>query len=158
ARNFRAMRQSLFTDPLTGVSNRSALNHLLARLTQESAVDGQLVPFALVFTDLNRFKPLNDRWGHDNGDRALREIAHHLRAQLRAGDALARLGGDEFVVVAQGVGDDDQALQLMEALRLAIGAPLRTLKGEAAGRTLSVGAAIGHALFPRDGKNPSDLL
>ncbi|QEA12333.1 sensor domain-containing diguanylate cyclase [Comamonas flocculans] len=158
ARNFRAMRQSLFTDPLTGVSNRGALNHLLARLTQESAVDGQLVPFALVFIDLNRFKPLNDRWGHDNGDRALREIAQRLRAQLRAGDALARLGGDEFVVVAQGVGDDDQALQLMEALRLAIGAPLRTLKGEAAGRTLSVGAAIGHALFPRDGENPSDLL
>jgi HAMP domain-containing protein len=73
AHNFHRMRHSLFTDPLTGASNRSALQHILTTLT--CALPGQTMaaPFALLFVDLNRFKPLNDRWGHDNGDGAGRD-------------------------------------------------------------------------------------
>lgn len=158
AHNFQHMRHSLFTDPLTGAANRSALNHLLSTLTQESTTDGQLLPFGLLFIDLNRFKPLNDHWGHENGDLALIEVADRIRGQIRRGDLLARLGGDEFVVVARAVEDDREALAIASQLRAAITQPLRTLQGIPAGAVVSVGAAIGHALFPRDGANPTDLL
>lgn len=158
AHNFRHMRHSLFTDPLTGVSNRSALTHLLASLTQTSPTDRQLLPFGILFIDLNRFKPLNDRWGHENGDLALIEVAQSIRGQIRAGDMLARLGGDEFVVVAQDMNSDAQALAMAEQLHTAITLPLTTLVGIPSDAVITVGAAIGYALFPRDGENPSDLL
>jgi len=158
AHNFRHMRHSLFTDPLTGVANRSALNHLLPTLIQESPTDGQLVPFAVLFIDLNHFKPLNDRWGHDNGDRALIEVAQRIRGQIRGDDIVARLGGDEFVVVARGMGRDEEARRAVEQLHEHITRPLLTLQDIPAGETVRVGAAIGYALFPRDGENPSDLL
>ncbi len=74
AHNFHHMRDRLFTDALTGVNNRSALHHILSALLAPPAQ-----PFALLFIDLNRFKPLNDRWGHDNGDRALAEVAQRMR-------------------------------------------------------------------------------
>ena len=53
--------------------------------------------------DLNRFKPLNDQWGHDNGDLALAEVTVRLRNLLRPDDVVARLGGDEFVIILRGV-------------------------------------------------------
>ena len=158
AHNFQHMRHNLFTDPLTGVGNRSALNHLLATLIRESPTDEPLIPFALLFIDLNRFKPLNDRWGHENGDLALIEVAQRMRDRLRGDDFIARLGGDEFVIVARAMASDEQARAAGEHLRTAIQAPLRTLRDIPAGESVSVGAAIGHALFPRDGMNPSDLL
>lgn len=158
AHNFHHMRHSLFTDLLTGMGNRSALNHLLATLMRESPTDEQIIPFAVLFVDLNRFKPLNDRWGHENGDLAMIEVAGRMRDQLRADDFIARLGGDEFVIVARGMSSDEQARVAGEQLRAAIQEPLRTLRDIPAGERVSVGAAIGHALFPRDGMNPSDLL
>jgi len=158
AHNFQHMRQSLFTDPLTGVANRSALNHLLPTLTQEGATDDQYLPFAVLFLDLNGFKPLNDRWGHENGDLALIEVAQRIRAALRGDDVVVRLGGDEFVIVARGMERDEEARLMIEQLRASITRPLLTLQDIPEGMTVSVGTAIGYALFPRDGENPSDLL
>jgi diguanylate cyclase (GGDEF)-like protein len=157
ARNFRHMRHSLFTDPLTGLNNRGALQRILEALTRPSP--GQAPsPFALLFIDLDRFKPLNDRWGHDNGDLALIEVAQRLRERLRADDIVTRLGGDEFVAVVRGIDSDSQARATCEQLQEAITQPLRTLQGAAADVSATVDATIGYALYPRDATDPSSLL
>ena len=156
ARTFQGMRQELFTDRLTGVSNRSALQHVLAALTTSDATSAQ--PFAVLFLDLNLFKPLNDRWGHDNGDRALTEVAQRLRQQVRAADYVARLGGDEFVVVLRGVGTLDVAQTLSAKLVAAISAPLTTLEGIPDGEIVHLGASVGIALYPTNGQDVQTLL
>jgi diguanylate cyclase (GGDEF)-like protein len=150
------MRQELFTDRLTGVSNRSALQHVLAALTAGDAASAQ--PFALLFMDLNLFKALNDRWGHDNGDRALAEVAQRLRQQVRAADHVARLGGDEFVVVLRGVETPEMARALADKLVATLSAPLTTLEGIPAGETVHLGASVGIALYPADGQDVQTLL
>jgi diguanylate cyclase (GGDEF)-like protein len=158
ARNFHAMRQDLFTDQLTGNANRSALLHTLSMLTRPLPDGTPPPPFALLFIDLNRFKPLNDRWGHDNGDRALAEVAARLRAKLRTGDVLARLGGDEFVAVLHGVSQDAQLQAVRRHIDEALTVPLTSLHGVPQGEAVTVGAAVGQALFPRDGLDAQSLL
>lgn len=158
AHNFHQMRHSLFTDSLTGSANRSALQHTLASLTRPGPQGQPAGPFALLFIDLNRFKPLNDRYGHDNGDRALAEVARRLRTELRSNDLLVRLGGDEFVAVLPGVSDDLQAQAARQHIEDALAHPLTTLHGVPEGETVTIGAAIGQALFPRDGQDAESLL
>ena len=158
AHNFHTMRHNLFTDQLTGSANRSALQHTLTTLTRPAPQGQAPQPFALLFIDLNRFKPLNDRWGHDNGDRALAEVASRLRSQLRASDVLARLGGDEFVAILQGVDEDAKAQTVREHIAAALAPPLTTLHGVPADEQVTVGAAIGQALYPRDGRDAQTLL
>ena len=154
ARNFKAMRAELFTDRLTGVANRTALEHLLSAATRPPASS----PFALFFLDMNDFKPLNDHYGHDNGDRALIEVARRLRACLRPGDLVARLGGDEFVVVVPGATTPAAIETLTAKLAAAVEAPLQSLHGVPAGRVVSLGVAIGHAIWPVDGLSPDELI
>lgn len=156
ARNFQGMRQELFTDRLTGAANRSALQHVLAALTAGDASTAP--PFALLFMDLNLFKQLNDRWGHDNGDRALAEVAQRLRQQVRAADQVARLGGDEFVVVLRGVGELEVARNLAKKLVDAISLPLTTLENVPTDEIVHLGASVGIALYPHDGQDVQTLL
>jgi diguanylate cyclase (GGDEF)-like protein/PAS domain S-box-containing protein len=86
-------------DALTGLANRSVLIEQLEQLIETRA------PAAAVFIDLDRFKPVNDLFGHEAGDELLREVSHRLRSVIRDGDLVARVGGDEFVVLAVGVQD-----------------------------------------------------
>lgn len=152
AHNFHHMRHNLFTDPLTGVNNRSALHHILNTLVQTRQV------FALLFIDLNKFKPLNDCWSHGNGDLALAEVAQRMRQHLPPTNVLARLGGDEFVVVLPGVASDAQAVHICQQLLAIITPPLTTLQGVPEEAAVSVGASMGHALYPRDGGDGASLL
>lgn len=154
ARNFSAMQVDLFTDRLTGVANRMALDSLLARLT----ADRRAAPFAVFFVDLNDFKPLNDEFGHDNGDRALIEVAARIKAGLRAQDMLARLGGDEFIVVAKGVTSTVEAGALKSKLVACIEAPLQTLEGLPPDRVVRLGASIGLACWPTDALDADALI
>lgn len=98
SRRLDAAERAASTDPLTGLANRTGLRRDFQRLVARSEPDEQL---GLVLLDLNHFKPINDRYGHETGDRVLAEIGErlqHLRVHGQHVSA-ARLGGDEFVVV-----------------------------------------------------------
>ena len=134
-------------DQLTGLANRTVLARRLAG-AQES--EG---PTALFYVDLDGFKPINDRYGHDVGDGVLRVAAQRLLEHVRANDTVARMGGDEFVVLVEDIESAEQVEQITARLEQAFIAPL------AVGRhTFAVGASIGRAVWPADVANHHDLL
>jgi len=110
-------RSNAVIDQLTGMLNRHALAVRTQELTLQSSVTGETV--GLIVGDVDRFKQVNDTFGHDSGDLVLKEIAYRLRKQLRAFDLAYRLGGEEFLVLLPG-GDLDSASELAERLREAI--------------------------------------
>jgi diguanylate cyclase (GGDEF)-like protein len=126
-------------DPLTGLSNRAVLGERLARLRPTTDT-----PVAVLYLDLDGFKEVNDRYGHEAGDAVLVAIAQRLSAVVRAGDLVARLGGDEFVLLCPGVGEAE-AVQLAE--RILADAALAV---EFRGHHLTVGASIGIAATAGD--------
>jgi diguanylate cyclase (GGDEF)-like protein/PAS domain S-box-containing protein len=105
------------TDPLTGVSNRRHFEQALAAQISRTRSYGE--PLSLLIVDLDEFKIINDRFGHQVGDRVIVELARLLKASVRKADLLARWGGDEFVVMLPHTGPDE-ALQLAEQLRLSV--------------------------------------
>jgi diguanylate cyclase (GGDEF)-like protein/PAS domain S-box-containing protein len=127
-------------DPLTGLLNRRALEELLPQAQARSQRHG--IGFAVLFIDLDGFKAVNDRFGHDAGDALLIEVARRLRASVRQNDSVVRLAGDEFIVVLEG-----QPYTMGQARTVAaklIGALARPV---AMGNdTVQVGASIGIAL------------
>lgn len=136
-------------DALTGLHNRAwadvALDDALARAERSGAVVG------VAFLDLDRFKAVNDSYGHAAGDEVLRAIGERLRKQARAGDICARIGGDEFLVVAEGT-DPAAALAMAHRMGAVIEEPVLV-----AGIELDVGVSIGLALG-RPGDRASELL
>jgi diguanylate cyclase (GGDEF)-like protein/PAS domain S-box-containing protein len=107
------------TDPLTGLMNRRAFLEELARRLDR--LDREKQPGALLYLDLDNFKPVNDQLGHEAGDAALRAAAQMLRAAVRPTDLVARLGGDEFALWLDGA---DQRIATARAQRLLSDAPL----------------------------------
>ena len=107
---------------------------------------------ALHFLDLDKFKPINDRYGHPVGDALLKAVAGRLTRMLRATDTAARLGGDEFVIIQTGIAHPDEARML--AMRL-----LRTLSApyQIDGHDLRIGVSVGIALAPSDGTDLDTL-
>jgi diguanylate cyclase (GGDEF)-like protein len=112
-----AMHRLAHTDPLTGVSNRRSLYAALRREMEAARRYGR--PLSVILFDLDHFKLLNDTYGHNQGDAALRRVANTARAALRASDHLGRWGGEEFIVLAPET-DLQQAAHLAERLREAI--------------------------------------
>ncbi|HBM22000.1 MAG TPA: GGDEF domain-containing protein, partial [Alcanivorax sp.] len=91
------VRDLAIRDDLTGLFNR---RHILEVLEHQKALaDNQIYPFSVCYVDLDHFKRINDEYGHDMGDRVLRQFAEHTLDNLREGDYLARLGGEEFILV-----------------------------------------------------------
>jgi diguanylate cyclase (GGDEF)-like protein len=132
------------TDPLTGLPNRRRLELDLGRL--QRLADRQGTPLCLAVVDLDKFKRVNDRYGHDVGDEVLRRTAAHLQDAFRGEDAVARLGGEEFVVAMLGMRRDD-AVQRLSAV---LGALARHEMSIDEHRVL-VGASAGVAEYQRDG-------
>ncbi len=110
-------RSASVIDPLTSMLNRNALRSRLSELTHQARVIDQ--PIAVVVADVDAFKLINDRHGHDVGDAVLRDLAYRIRKHLRAFDLAYRLGGEEFVILLPGA-DADQAGVVAEELRAAV--------------------------------------
>jgi diguanylate cyclase len=98
-------------DPLTGLGNRRAMERALARLSAQRVIE----PMVVAFVDLDGFKAINDRYGHETGDRFLVHIARKLTAAVRPTDSVCRTGGDEFVILAPGASAPELASRLEEA-------------------------------------------
>lgn len=108
------LNKSSNTDFLTGLPNRRCFVDTASKVLARAAAQAR--PVSLVLLDLDRFKSINDRHGHDAGDRALVAVAGALKTATRAGDLAARMGGEEFIVLLEGCGES-QALQFAERLR-----------------------------------------
>ncbi|WP_051013960.1 diguanylate cyclase domain-containing protein [Pararhodospirillum photometricum] len=137
----RVLRLALH-DPLTGLPNRAAFEARLDQVMVRAREDQRQV--ALAFIDLDRFKPINDTFGHATGDRVLTIISHRLSEAVRPDDMVARVGGDEFVAVLAGCDNDAQALTVAGRLLEAIRSPI-ILDGV----IHKVGASIGVSLHPK---------
>ncbi|WP_395607698.1 putative bifunctional diguanylate cyclase/phosphodiesterase [Pseudomonas sp. B22129] len=137
-------------DMLTGLPNRTLLADRIQQAIEVVKEQGGC--FALMFIDLDGFKPVNDAFGHHMGDQLLREVGLRLREDLRSQDTLARIGGDEFVLLVQLTQPDD-AMGLADRQ---VGLINRAFK--VAEHELKISASIGIALFPGNGNNPQDLL
>ncbi len=137
-------------DGLTGLLNRAALIDSLERLTGE---EGGGRPFATFMLDLDRFKNVNDSFGHPVGDDLLRVIARRLRHEVRSDDQVARLGGDEFAVVITGVNESEIAQAWAARLLNAINEP-----AEVRGQVIHPGASIGCSFFPDHATTAPGLL
>ncbi len=137
-------------DTLTGLPNRTLLADRIAQAMQ--AVREQGGCFALMFIDLDGFKPVNDAFGHHLGDLLLRDVGQRLREDLRSQDTLARIGGDEFVLLVQLTQPAD-ALGLAERQVVLINRAFQVAEHD-----LKISASVGIALFPGNGNSPQELL
>ena len=144
-------------DPLTGCANRSLffdrLHGAIAHAHRARTRGDLRSKVALLYLDLDGFKPVNDQLGHAAGDFALREIGARLRARIREEDTAARIGGDEFCIVAGEIKNREDALRLGESLLTAVGEPLAWSE-----REIRIGGSIGIALYPDHGDAPEALL
>lgn len=137
-------------DMLTGLPNRVLFGDRLRQALL--AAQREEHKLALVFFDLDKFKPVNDSYGHAVGDVLLQQVATRLRTTLRASDTLARLGGDEFVVLLPRVSDTDDARKVAEDILRELNRPFMT-----EGFSLHISASLGVAVYP-DGAFDADSL
>jgi len=150
----RRQRRMAMHDPLTGVANRRAFD---AALDDEVERAGEIVrgrhvvPSAVLFVDLDRFKSVNDTYGHPVGDRVLRDVASACAAVVRPGDTVARIGGDEFAVVAPRAGS-------VGARRMTLALDAAVAEVAAGSRETRVSATVTHALFGEDGYTAAELM
>lgn len=148
----RQLQQMAHFDSLTGLPNRvlayDRLAHALDKVTRRG---GHL---AVLFIDLDRFKTLNDSYGHGFGDAVLRTVAQRLQTRCRQEDTLARLGGDEFLLILEQLPAPSTASLVARSLLQLLEQPLQLEEGH----ELYVGASIGIALYPGDGANAAELI
>jgi diguanylate cyclase len=138
-------------DSLTGLCNRAALNDRLNQMIALAARAGEQL--AVLYLDLDRFKPVNDLLGHEAGDRLLVDVAQRLKKSVRASDIVARMGGDEFVIV-QAVGAELERAPASAARVISMLSEPFTIGGDEA----VVSASVGIALFPANGRTAEELL
>ena len=127
------------TDGLTGLLNKRYFDRVLTVLEQHSQ------PFALFYMDLDRFKPVNDTYGHDVGDKLLKGVAQRLQGCIRSRDYAFRLGGDEFALLLLGPMTQETCARKMDMICEMIAVPY-----EIDGNAVSVGASCGYALYPAE--------
>lgn len=142
--NEERIRRLAHHDYLTGLPNRNLLNdrmnHALARARRHG---GRM---AVLYVDLDRFKPVNDTLGHEAGDTVLKEVAHRLIGCVRSSDTVARVGGDEFVVVVEEIPRPAEAARVAGKIVETLNRPF-----EVSGTICQIGASIGVSVFPDDG-------
>ena len=144
------VKRLAFYDPLTQLPNRRLLSDRLQRaVSQAHRNQGQL---AVMYVDLDKFKPVNDRYGHAVGDALLRLVAQRLTGCVRESDTVARVGGDEFVVLLLGVTHVTDATRVAEKIHAELRRPFVMQVGE-----VSISSSTGIALYPQHGKTEAEL-
>lgn len=139
-------------DPLTGLFNRRQLENSLER--EAATVNrGQHDNIALVMIDLDGFKPINDKYGHEIGDIVLRRVATRLTEGARINDTIARIGGDEFTLICPDLRNRENADAFCQRLLDSLNRPIQTHVGP-----VNIGASIGVAFYPDHAKNVDDLI
>jgi diguanylate cyclase (GGDEF)-like protein len=144
-------RQAALHDPLTGLPNRVLILQLIEHAFRGGRRTGRVS--AVLFLDLDRFKEVNDTYGHQVGDQLLIAVAERLTGLLRPGDSLARLSGDEFVILCENLADTSEADPIAVRLSAALSEPFNL-----AGIEVSVSASIGIAFTGEGGDEPEELL
>lgn len=145
------IRRLAHYDALTGLPNRILFtDHLRRALARNSRNGGML---AVLYLDLDRFKPVNDQFGHDIGDQVLVEAARRMQASMRTGDTVSRRGGDEFVALLESSDAKNTAALVSRKLIHAVSQPY-----DLNGMQITIGASIGVAVYPDDGDSADALL
>ena len=149
ARAVEEFKAGLLIDPLTGALTRHTLEKRVASLLHATPV----APFAVGFIDMDKFKRVNDQYGHALGDAVLAVSAQRIASALNRDDLLARHGGDEFVLLLAGVATDDAVAARLAEIAARLDAPI-----DLAGQHIHAGISCGGALFPRDGGTLPQLV
>jgi len=139
-------------DPLTRLPNRLLLFSRMEHAIEVALRDGKML--ALLMIDLDRFKDVNDGFGHLAGDELLQQVAKQLKARLRGVDTVCRLGGDEFTVLLEDIAQPEDAARVSNDIITTLGEPWLLSNG----REVHIGASIGISLFPEHGATPVELL
>ena len=137
-------------DSLTGLPNRMLLDDRMGQAASSAERNGR--SFALLFIDLDRFKPVNDTFGHAVGDALLKAAAQRLVGCVRAMDTVARIGGDEFVVVLSGIGDPKDAAMVSSKILDELSRPFFLY-----GNEVDISGSIGISVYPNDAKDVTTL-
>ena len=146
----RQLEQMAYFDPLTGLANRTLFEIRLREALNNARIDS--CRLALLFIDLDRFKHVNDTYGHSAGDELLMQVSVRLKNALRDNDTVARMGGDEFTIILNRIKAKDDATHVAAKIIDAISRPISV-----SGAQLNVGTSIGVAYFPEHGENLETL-
>ncbi|MDO8925728.1 MAG: PAS domain S-box protein [Sideroxyarcus sp.] len=138
-------------DALTGVPNRRLLADRLGQAILHAQRSGKML--AVCYIDLDGFKEVNDRFGHEVGDQLLVDITRRLQEVLRAGDTLARLGGDEFVLLFNDLEETNECFQILDRVMETIATPMRS-----GSQQVGVSASIGVTFYPADDEDGDTLM
>lgn len=138
-------------DPLTGIPNRKRLLEILSEALNYA--DRYQLPVWVAFLDLDRFKFINDHYGHRVGDKLLINLTHRLQAVMRKTDTVGRYGGDEFILVLRGGTEDSMNAVMIERIMDAVNEPM-----EIDGHHLKLSCSLGLAVYPNDGVTPDNLI
>lgn len=145
------LRKIALHDPLTGLPNRILLEDRAQQTIARARRHGEIC--AMMFIDLDRFKAINDTYGHDAGDALLKAVAHRLTDCLRREDTVSRTGGDEFAVIAGDMKSPSDAARTAEKIVRAMSAPF-----DVAGHRFQVSCSVGISLYPGDGQTMHELM
>lgn len=158
ANSFRQMQQRLRTDVLTGLSNRDVMLRSITSRIVNSRRTNDSMSFAVLFVDLNNFKLINDRFGHDAGDRVLVEVGQRLLKATRTGDCVARYAGDEFLLMINNIPSHQEAEQVRKHIEAVLSEPLQAVDVLQIPNSILASGAVGLAFYPTDGQNVDDLI
>lgn len=147
-----AIRKMAFYDRLTNLPNRRLLEDRLRQAI--AAAERHCHSMGLLFIDLDKFKPVNDRFGHETGDWLLQQVAERMQHCVRGSDTVARIGGDEFVVLLPQLESPQGAVRVAEKIRRALNDVFLTPVGQ----TLEISSSIGVVFYPGHASNSRDLL
>ena len=148
----RQLEYLAHNDPLTGLSNRTWFGHQLELAVQEAQGSGEHI--AVLLLNLDRFKDVNDSYGHATGDEVLKHIARQVQSALRPGDVLGRLAGDELAVVARHLRHSDGAAAVARHLIAAVAEPWRSPDGF----EVVAGVSVGICMYPEHADTAELLL